>query len=146
MNAGRIQITPALALGEGELLFGFARAGGPGGQNVNKVATAVELRFDVARSPALSGPVRSRLIRLAGRRITREGVLVLHGRRFRTQEKNRQDVLDRLRDLIQRATEPPVPRRATRPTASSHQTRLNAKRRRGRTKQLRRTTLAAGDN
>jgi len=145
LSSGTIQITPTLALAEEEVVLAFKRATGPGGQNVNKVATAVELRFDVARSPTLTEPVRSRLIRLAGRRMTRDGVLVLHAQRFRTQDGNRQDVLARLIALIRRAAAPPRPRRRTRPPAASRRERLETKRRRGRVKQLRHAGPAVED-
>jgi ribosome-associated protein len=125
-----IAVTPAIALDEGELQVSFLRASGPGGQNVNKVETAVQLRFDVRRSPSLPDGVRARLERLAGRRLTQDGVLLLTARRFRSQERNRQDALERLFDLIQAAADPPVPRRPTRPTAASHQRRLATKARR----------------
>lgn len=112
---------------EAELTFEFIRSSGPGGQNVNKVATAVRLRFDVVRSPSLSDEVKARLLALAGRRATREGELVILGQRHRTQEKNRQDVLERLADLVARAEQAPRPRRATRPTRAAGARRLQAK-------------------
>ena len=133
-----IPVTPDIALDERELEEKFIRAAGPGGQNVNKVSTAVELRFDVRRSPSLPDPVRARLERLAGRRLTLEGVLVLVAQRFRTQERNRQDALDRLIELIARAAEPPPPpRKKTRPTLASKRRRLEGKVRRGQVKALR---------
>jgi ribosome-associated protein len=133
-----IQITDEIAIGEDELQERFVRAAGPGGQNVNKVSTAVELRFDVRSSPSLPDGVRARLERLAGRRLTLEGVLVLQANRFRTQERNRQDALDRLTQLIARAAEPPPPpRKKTRPTLASKRRRLEGKVRRGQVKAMR---------
>ena len=114
-----IQVTPAIALGEGEITESFVRASGPGGQNVNKVSTAVELRFDAGRSPALSGPVLARLRALAGRRMNAGGVIVIEAQRFRSREQNRADALDRLIALIREAAVPPKPRRPTRPPADS---------------------------
>ncbi len=133
-----LRITSRIAIDEGEILFQFVRASGPGGQNVNKVATAAQLRFDAASSPSLPEDVRSRLLRLAGRRATADGVLIIDARRFRTQERNRQDALDRLTALIQRAAVPPVPRKPTRPTAASKRRRLEDKRQRAQSKRLRR--------
>ena len=132
-----IRITDRIAIEESELVESFIRASGPGGQNVNKLATAVQLRFDVRRSPALSDEVRARLERLAGRRLTREGVLVITAQSHRTQERNRADALDRLIALIRQAAVRPVPRRATKPTKASRQRRLDAKKRRGGLKALR---------
>ena len=132
-----IAITPHITLDESEISERFVRASGPGGQNVNKLATAVQLRFDVRRSPSLSDDVRSRLERLAGRRLTRDGVLVITAQRFRTQERNREDALSRLIELIRAATVPPVPRRPTRPTAGSRLRRLDSKKRRSEVKALR---------
>jgi ribosome-associated protein len=125
-----IRITPAIAINESEISERFVRSSGPGGQNVNKVASAVQLRFDARYSPSLPEGVRQRLARLAGRRLTHEGVLVITAQRHRTQEANRRDALDRLVELIRRAAEPPVPRRPTKPTAASRRRRLEAKSRR----------------
>ena len=133
-----ITVTPTIALGEDEVELRFVRAPGPGGQNVNKVASAVELRFDLARSPSLPGPVRERLARLAGRRLSGEGVLIIQAHRYRTQERNRQDALDRLVGLVRQASEAPKPRRPTRPTRASKERRLAQKKRRGEAKRERR--------
>ncbi|HET7010146.1 MAG TPA: alternative ribosome rescue aminoacyl-tRNA hydrolase ArfB [Anaerolineales bacterium] len=120
-----------------ELHVEFFRASGPGGQNVNKVSTAVRLRFDVARSAWLPEPVKDRLLRLAGKRATAGGVLVIEARRFRTQEANRRDAEARLARLVAAARRPPRPRKATKPTAAARRRRLEAKRRRGQAKSLR---------
>ena len=132
---GRIRITPTIAIDEDELVESFVLASGPGGQNVNKVATAVELRFDVAHSPSLPDLARERLKRFAGQRLTKDGVLVLHGNRFRSQERNRQDVRDRLVALVRRAADIPKPRRPTKPTRASKERRLEGKKMRARIKQ-----------
>ena len=131
-----IRVTPSIAIDEGAISESFVRASGPGGQNVNKVATAVQLRFDVAAS-GLPGDVRARLTAIAGKRMTQLGELLITAQRFRTQERNRQAALDTLIRLIQRAAEPPVPRIATRPTAASRRRRLQTKARRARVKQSR---------
>ena len=122
-----IQVTPTIALDEGELTETFVRASGPGGQNVNKVSTAVELRFDALASPNLPPDVRARLAPLAGRRMTRDGVLVITAQRHRTQERNRAEARAALFDLIRRAAIRPVRRIKTRPTLGSERRRLEAK-------------------
>ena len=133
-----IRITSRIAIDEREIDESFVRASGPGGQNVNKLSTAVQLRFDVRGSPSLSGDVKARLERLAGARLTRDGVLVIIAQRHRTQARNREDALDRLSDLIRRAAVAPVPRRATRPTKASRERRIESKKRRAGIKHLRR--------
>ena len=137
--ARSIRITASIALAEDELDETFVRAPGPGGQNVNKLATAVQLRFDVARSPSLPEDVRARLVRLAGRRVTGEGVLVIEAHRFRTQNRNREDARARLFELIRAASVAPKVRRNTRPTAASRERRLQEKRARGEVKRGRRS-------
>ena len=132
-----IRITDTIAIDEREIEESFVRASGPGGQNVNKLATAVQLRFDVRQSPSLPADVRARLERLAGRRLTQDGVLILTAQRYRTQERNRQDALERLTALIERAAQTPTPRRATRPSLAARRRRLDTKRLRSLTKRLR---------
>jgi ribosome-associated protein len=132
-----IEITPTIALDEQEIKFDFVRAAGPGGQNVNKVATAVQLRFDVRNTPSLPDDVRERLARLAGRRLTEAGELIIEARRFRTQAQNRQDALNRLVELIRRAIDKPKPRRPSRPSAAARERRLATKRRRSEAKRRR---------
>jgi ribosome-associated protein len=133
-----IRITHRIAIDESEIQESFVRASGPGGQNVNKVSTAIELRFDVRHSPSLPDAVKARLERLAGRRLTREGVLVIEAQRYRTQARNREDGIARLVELIKEAAAPPPPpRRPTKPTRASKERRLASKERRGRVKALR---------
>jgi ribosome-associated protein len=133
-----VQITSRIAIDESEIELDFVRASGPGGEKVNRAATAVQLRFDVAGSPSLPADVRQRLVRIAGSRMTKKGVLVIDARRFRTQERNREDAIERLVRLIRTAAEQPKMRRSTRPSQAARLRRLEAKRRRSRTKQLRR--------
>ena len=132
-----IQITERIAIDEREINEEFVRASGPGGQKVNKVSTAVKLRFNVAKSPSLPDDIRERLIHLAGKKMTEKGVMVIDARRFRTQERNRQDALERLVRLIEAASKIPKRRKKTRPTATSKQRRLNEKHRRGELKRMR---------
>ncbi|HEV3372044.1 MAG TPA: alternative ribosome rescue aminoacyl-tRNA hydrolase ArfB [Xanthobacteraceae bacterium] len=132
-----IRITDRISIEERELEERFVRASGPGGQNVNKLSSAVQLRFDVRRSPSLATDIRLRLERMAGRRLTRDGVLVIMAQRHRTQERNRQDALDRLKELIQAASIAPTPRRPTRPTRGSKERRLATKKNRSGIKNLR---------
>ena len=132
-----LNISPTLAIPDEELVERFVRASGPGGQNVNKVATAVELRFDVARSPSLPEAVRARLLARRDRRLTDDGVLVIAAQRFRTQERNREDARARLAALIAAALVVPKARLATRPTKGSKERRLGAKRERSQVKRQR---------
>jgi ribosome-associated protein len=132
-----IRITDEIAIDEGEISEAFVRASGPGGQNVNKLATAVQLRFDVRHSPSLPPDVRARLVRLAGSRLTQDGVLVIMAQRHRTQERNREDARERLFELIRQAAVRPKPRRPTRPTAASRERRIEGKKRRAGVKRLR---------
>jgi len=137
--ATMIPITPHISIEEREIDESFVRASGPGGQNVNKLSTAVQLRFDVRNSPSLPGDVRDRLTRLAGSRMTNDGVIVIIAQRHRTQGRNREDALDRLVELIRQAAVRPVKRRPTRPTKASRERRIEGKKRRGGIKNLRRS-------
>jgi ribosome-associated protein len=137
-----IRITSSISIDERELSESFIRSSGPGGQNVNKLATAVELRFDAARSPALDPATLARLRRLAGRRLREDGILVIKSQSFRTQERNRAEALSRLVDLIRRAALAPKPRRPTKPTAAAIQRRRRTKTHRAQIKKLRRARFA----
>lgn len=132
-----IRITGTIRLDEGELRERFVRSSGPGGQNVNKVATAVQLRFDIRNSSSLTEEVRERLILLAGKRVTREGVLVIEADQYRTQEQNRRDARERLIRWVRKAAEPPRARRITRPSAKSKERRLEEKHLRSEAKRVR---------
>ena len=136
-----LRITSRISLDEGEIDERFIRASGPGGQNVNKTATAVQLRFKIADSPSLPAAVRERLVRVAGRRVDKNGVLTIEAKRYRDQSRNRDDALDRLVRLIRKAAERPAPRRPTEPTAASRQRRLDDKRKRSDVKKSRRPDL-----
>ena len=131
-----LEITPSLQIDERDLQIDFIRASGPGGQNVNKVATAVQLRFDVGAS-TLPEEVKARLVHLAGKRMTSEGILLIEARRFRTQEQNREDAIERFVELIRKSVVKPKTRKKTRPTAASKEVRLKEKKRKGEIKKLR---------
>lgn len=133
-----LQINESIQIDERELQFEYVRASGPGGQNVNKVATAVQLRFDIPNSPSLASDIKGRLFQLAGKRVNADGILVLDARRFRTQEANREDALRKFSELIRKAAEKPKVRRETRPTKASQEDRLKEKKKQGEVKKLRR--------
>jgi ribosome-associated protein len=134
-----IHITDSISLHESEIQLDFIRASGPGGQNINKVSSAVQLRFDAARSPALTATVRARLKQLSGHRMTADGILIIKAQRYRTQDRNREDAIERLIALIRKAAQIPKQRRRTKPSAAAKQKRLAAKRRRGEIKRRRRS-------
>ena len=140
-----IHITSDIVIDESEIHEEFIRSSGPGGQNVNKASTAVQLRFDVAGSISLPSDVRRRLIQIGGKRITSSGVLIIKAQRYRTQEKNREDALDRLVELVRKAVEKPKLRRKTRPSQKSKEKRLERKRQRGQTKTSRKTVTRLGE-
>jgi len=139
-----IEITPAIQIDEQDLEFTFIHSNGPGGQNVNKVSSAVQLRFNVRETPSLPVEVKQRLVRLAGRRMTSDEILIIEARQYRSQEKNRQAAQERLIRLIQQAVEPPKPRYKTKPTRASITRRLESKRKRGEIKRNRRDAEIVG--
>jgi ribosome-associated protein len=141
-----IEIMPGLSLEDGEVRFDYIRASGPGGQNVNKVASAVKLYFDVRHSPSLPDDVKDRLAKLSGSRMTADGVLVIDARRYRSQEQNRLDAIRRLAALVQKALEKPKPRKKTRPSVTATAARVNEKKRRGVIKRARRFDPADWEN
>ena len=141
-----IYITPKIAIAENEVKMDFIRSSGPGGQNVNKVATAVQLRFDVKNSHSLSDDIRARLVHLAGRRITADGVLIIQAKRYRKQERNRQEAIERFVKLIRKAVQEPKSRLKTKPSAASKKNLLAEKRHRSRIKRMRRPVSNSEDS
>jgi ribosome-associated protein len=141
-----INVTDSIRLPENEIQLDFIRASGPGGQNINKVSSAVQLRFDAARSSALSEAVRSRLKKISGHRMTADGILIIKAQRHRTQDRNREDAVARLVALIRQAAEKPRPRRPTKPSRAAKQKRLSSKRHRGETKRRRRSVRIATED
>jgi ribosome-associated protein len=139
-----IEITPSIQIDEQDLEFTFIHSNGPGGQNVNKVSSAVQVRFNVRETPSLPVEVKLRLIRLAGRRMTSDEILIIEARQYRSQENNRQAAQERLIRLIQQAVEPPKPRHKTKPTRASITRRLESKRKRGEIKRMRRDSEIVG--
>jgi len=140
-----IAVTPSLSIDDNEIQFRFVRASGPGGQNVNKVSTAVQVRFDVGNSSSLPVDVRMRLIRLAGNRINQAGILIIEARQFRTQERNRAAAVERLVGLVRKAAEKPKPREKTRPSEAAKKRRMESKKRRGNIKKMRKAAQNAYD-
>lgn len=133
-----LEIAPNVSIDDSELRFDFVRASGPGGQNVNKVASSVQLRFDIRNSPSLEPDVKERLIKLAGSRVTEDGILIIEAKRYRTQDQNRYDAMQRLITWVQKALEKPKVRRATRPTVTAKAARVGDKKKHGEIKRIRR--------